>query len=441
MIDSIFGYLGLVEYFLWDYVVFIFLCISGLYLTFYSKGFQFYALRNFKQNFKKSRHKYEATDIQGINPLKLYITSVGGMVGVGNIINVSTAICIGGLGSIFWMWVTAFFGMLIKYSEIYLGIKYRVLNSKRHYDGGPMFFIPVAFEGMIGKFLASFTALLLCIYSIEVYQFSTLVQTLQKTFAIDKTIIILFLLLIILYVGIGGVNRLASMCSKFIPIFVFLYIFICLYIIAANISSLPSVVLDIFKSAFVGQAPVGGFVGSSMMLAGYYGVRTAVYSGDIGIGYESVIQSETNAHKRKVQAQMSIYALLTDSFLCTLTAFAVAASGAWQENVLDSKEVMQNLMYEYLPYSNFIVISFLFLAIYTTITAYFTAGVKTSRFLSKKWGNYIFFTAAVILFSIFSYLPTERALTIMMISGGLLVLINVTAILKLRHQIDFNQDD
>ncbi|AVP86999.1 hypothetical protein phytr_360 [Candidatus Phycorickettsia trachydisci] len=441
MIDSIFRYLGLVEYFLWDYVVFIFLSISGLYLTFYSKGFQFYALRNFTHNFKKSRHKSEETDIQGINPLKLYITSVGGMVGVGNIINVSTAICIGGLGSIFWMWITAFFGMLIKYSEIYLGIKYRVLNSKRHYDGGPMFFIPAAFDGIIGKFLASFSAVLLCIYSIEVYQFSTLVQTLQKTFAIDKTIIILFLLLIVLYVGIGGVNRLATMCSRFIPIFVFLYIFICLYIIVANIGSLPSVILDIFKSAFVGQAPIGGFVGSSMMLAGYYGVRTAVYSGDIGIGYESVIQSETNAHKRKVQAQMAIYALLTDSFLCTLTAFAVAASGAWCQNVLDSKEVMQNLMYDYLPHSNFLVISFLFLAIYTTITAYFTAGVKTSRFLSKKWGNYIFFTTAVILFSIFSYLPTERALTIMMISGGLLVLINVTAILKLRHQIDFNQDD
>jgi len=441
MIDSIFGYLGLVENFLWNYIIFGFLCIAGLYLTFYSNWFQFYALRNFTRNFKKSRHKSEETDIQGINPLKLYITSVGGMVGVGNIMNVSAAVCIGGLGSIFWMWVAAFFGMLIKYSEIYLGIKYLVLNSKRHYDGGPMFFLPVAFNGIVGKFLASFSAVLLCIYSIEVYQFSTLVHILQKTFATDRTLIILFLLLIVLYVAIGGVNRLATMCSKFIPIFVFLYIFICLHITFANISSLPSIILGIFKSAFMGQAPVGGFVGSSMMLAGYWGAKTAVYSGDIGIGYESVIQSETNAHKRKVQAQMAIYSLLTDSFLCTLTALAVATSGVWQENVLDPYGVMQNLMYEHLPYSNFLVISFLFLAIYTTITAYLTAGVKTSRFLSKKWGNYIFFTTAVILFSIFSYLPTERALMIMMISGGLLVLINVTAILKLRHQIDFNQDD
>lgn len=306
---------------------------------------------------------------------------------------------------------------------------------------GQCFFLAEAFGISIGGFLAYFVAVLLCIYSIEVYQFAHLVQIMQNYFLVDKTLIIFFLLSIILYVGIGGVNRLAKMCTVFIPIFVILYIIICLYIIVAHISSLPSVILGIFKSAFIGQAPVGGFVGSTMMLAGYYGVRTTIYSGDIGIGYDAVIQSETNAHKRKEQAQMATYALLTDNFLCTLTALAIATSGAWQQDFVDHAEVMRNLIYKCLPQSNFLIVVFLFFAVYTTITAFFTAGLKTSRFLSKKWGHYVFFLISCFLFTAFSYLPPEKALIIMMISGGLLVLINVTAILKLRHQIDFKQDD
>lgn len=441
MIDNIFDHLSFIEYFIWNYIVFGFICISGLYLTFYSKGFQFYALRNFSRNFKKSIHKSQDPNIKGINPLKLYLTSIGGMVGIGNIINVSIAVCIGGLGSIFWMWVVAFVGMLIKYSEIYLGIKYRVLNSKKHYDGGPMFFLPEAFGITIGGFLAYFVAFLLCIYSIEVYQFAHLVQIMQEYFVVDKALIIFCLLLMILYVGIGGVNRLAKMCAIFIPIFVILYIMICLYIIIAHINALPSVILGIFKAAFIEQAPVGGFVGSTMMLAGYYGARTTIYSGDIGIGYDAVIQSETNAHKRKEQAQIATYALLTDNFLCTLTALAIATSGAWQQDSVDHTEVMRKLIYKCLPQSNLLVVIFLFFAVYTTITAFFTAGLKTSQFLSKKWGHYVFFLSACLLFTSFSYLPTEKALTVMMVSGGLLVLINVTAILRLRNQIDFKQDD
>lgn len=441
MIDRIFEYLKFIENFLWNYIGFGFICVSGLYLTFYSKGFQFYALRNFSRNFKKSTRKSQDPNIKGVNPLKLYLTAVGGMVGIGNIMNVAAAVCIGGLGSIFWMCAAAFFGMLIKYSEIYLGIKYRVLNSNRRYDGGPMFFLPIAFGEKLGKFLAYFVAALLCIYSIEIYQFSMLVQIMQDYFVIDKNLIILFLLSLVLYVGIGGVNRLATLCSALTPIFILLYMGICLCIIGANIAALPSVILGIFKSAFIGQAPIGGFVGSTMMLAGYHGARTAVYSGDIGIGYDSVIQSETNTSQRKFQAQMAMYALLTDNLLCTLTALSIGASGIWQTNVLDFEKVMLNLIYDTLPYSKFFTLVLLFFAGYTTITAFFTAGLKTSTFISKKWGKYLFFLSSCILFTSFSYLSTEKAFTIMMISAGLLMLVNLTAILKLSHQIDFKQDD
>jgi AGCS family alanine or glycine:cation symporter len=435
---SIFEYLAIVENFFWTYIGFLLICSSGVYLTYYSKGFQFKALYNIRKNLKALIHESKNSTSNGINPFKLYFASVGGMVGIGNIVGVGVAVFIGGPGSIFWMWIASFCGMLMKYCEIYLGVKYRVPNSKGGYDGGPMFYLQKAFKGLFGKFMASLSAFLLCIYSIEIFQFATITENLQTFVTLDKTFIIVGLLFLVLYAGIGGINRLANICSVMMPILMILYILVCVFIIVINIKILPAVLYEIIHSAFLGKAAFGGFIGSTMMLCGQEGTKAAAYSGDIGIGYDAVIQSETKIIDPKKQAELAIYALFSDTFICSMTTLVIAVTGAWHNLAgTPQTQVMVKILKNYIPFSEIFMACVLFFAGYTTITAFFTAGLKSARFLSPKHGSKVFILVAIVSFVFFAYFTPDKAKTVMQIAGGLLVLINIVAILKLRKDIEF----
>ena len=438
---NIFPYLSLIEQFFSTYIGFALVCISGLYLTFYSRGFQFKTIKDIRKNLaillQASKQK---TDI-GINPFKLYFASVGGMIGIGNIVGVGSAVFVGGPGSIFWMWVASFLGMLVKYSEIYLGVKYRVVNSRGGYDGGPMYFLPRAFSGKLGAYLSKLSAALLCIYGIEIYQFSVIVDNLGISLPIDKAVIIVCFILMIFYAGLGGLNRVANVCSVMMPVFMISYVLLCLFIIFSHWQILPQVFSSIITSAFSGHAAIGGFIGSSILLCGYQGTSSAIYAGDIGIGYDAVIQSETKIDDPKKQAQLSIYALLTDTFICSMTTLVIVVTGAWHKFIdISQSQVMAEILKNYIPFSNIFMTVVLFLAGYTTITAFFAVGLKNARFLSPRYGTAAFVLISIISFSFFSYVELSNARTVMLISGMLLVLINLIAILKLRKQIDFDYD-
>jgi AGCS family alanine or glycine:cation symporter len=435
---GIFQYLSQIEQFFWSYIGFALICISGAYLTVYSKGFQFKTLFHIKQILKALIHENKYDHNRGINPLKLYFASVGGMIGVGNIVGVGVAVSLGGPGSIFWIWVASFCGMLIKYCEIYLGVKYRVVNSQGSYDGGPMFYLTQAFSGITGKVLAYLSAILLCIYSTEIFQFTVIVNNFHGLFAVDKNYIIAGLLLIVLYVGVGGINRLANICSILMPIFITSYVSICLFIILLNITVLPEALFQIVRSAFLGQAAIGGFLGSTMIFCGYQGISAAVYSGDIGIGYDSVIQSETRVVNPKRQAQLSIYALLSDTFICSMTTLVIAVTKSWHQiPAIEQTKLMTGVLKKYIPYSDIFMTLVLFFAGYTTITAFLAAGQKGAKFISPKYGARAFIAIASLAFVFFAHSPPAKAKTVMQIAGGMLILINTIAIIKLRKQIDF----
>src|ERR1700677_3007287 len=128
----------------WSYVGWALICVTGLYLTIISRGFQFRVLANFRKNFHELRtegREGKKLGKHGVHPFKLFFTSVGGMVGVGNVVGATSAVMIGGPGSILWMWIACFAGMLMKYSEIYLSIKHRVSCGNGSYNGGPMYYL------------------------------------------------------------------------------------------------------------------------------------------------------------------------------------------------------------------------------------------------------------------------------------------------------------
>lgn len=433
--DQIFNLLTIIENLLWSYIGWAIIVVVGIYLTIISKGLQFRALYNFRQSIKDIFRAAGDKAQDGIHPFKLYFASVGGMVGLGNIVGISVALMIGGPGSLFWTVLASIFGMLIKYSEIYLGVKHRVRNNAGSFDGGPMYYLQAAFKT---KFFAYAATILLCFYGIETLQFLILVDRIEHSFEIDRTLIIGTLLVLVLYTTLGGINRLANVCTILMPVFMLIYIGCSLYIIGANGNYLPEFFYLVISTAFTGHAAVGGFAGSTMLLGVYLGMSRTVYSGDIGIGYDSIVQSETRIVNPKQQATLAIYALFTDTVICLLTNTMLGVSGAWNTlNHLSPSDVVATVLSKYFPYSDLFMTILMFFAGFTTIIAYLAAGTKCARFLYPKYGKRIYLMFSVLSFIFFCNFSQEKVMILMSMTGGLLVLLNLAGIFKLRKEIEF----
>lgn len=434
IIDSFFTYLALVDDFFWSHIGFTLVILLGLYFSIKTRFFQFRTLFKLRQTVRDLQ-KESGQENTGVSPLRLYFASVGGIVGLGNVVAVIMALLIGGPGALFWLWIAAIFGMLIKYAEIYLGVKFRVPNNKGGYDGGPMYYLSQAFKPKIIPYIS---AVLLCIYGVEVYQFLVITDTMVSTFHFQRELTIIFLIGLIVYTVLGGINRIANICAVLMPIFLVTYVSMSMWIIFSNASLLPDALYSVFYSAFNGHAALGGFAGSSMVLAAQSGIARAVYSGDIGIGYDSTLQSETRSTHPERQARMAIFALATDSFICTMSIMIVLITGLWQTapGLLPS-EYVATVLSNYFPHMNYFMTVFFFLAGFTTIIAFFAVGMKCARFISAKWGEKIYMLYAILAFGIFSFYDQSTVMLIMSVSGGLLMLLNLAAIAKLRHHIEF----
>lgn len=443
-LDIAFEYISRFETFFWENVGFVLICTIGFWFTIKSRGVQLRAMYNFRKNICDLMH-CENHDTVGVHPIKLYFASVGGMIGIGNIVGAGSAVIFGGPGSILWMWLASLCGMLIKYSEIYLGVRHRRINKYGEYCGGPMYYLQEAFSTLnfpqwLIRSLSIFSAFMLCIYCVEVFQFPVIVNTIHTTFHIDKNIIAGVLMISIIYIVFGGVNRLSTVCAVMMPVFIIAYVAACLYIIGVNIHKLPSLLQDIVTSAFSGQAAIGAFTGSTVSNCIRLGTSRAVYSGDIGIGYDSVIQSETKVINPTLQATMSIYALLSDTIVCTMTTLTIAISGIWYTQVnTDPAVVMMDLLGQYFPYSDYFLTIVLFFAGFTTVISFLVAGVKAAVFISPKYGKLVYKVYAVSALWLFVHLPSDKAVSLMNASGGLLITFNIIGIIILRNEINFGR--
>ncbi|MFZ0565175.1 MAG: alanine:cation symporter family protein, partial [Chlamydiales bacterium] len=199
MLSTIFQFLTALDGVFWGYIAFALITIFGLYLTFRSRFFQIRCLpRVFKTFFQFLRS--DRGKSRGLHPLKAFLTSTGGMIGIGNVVGVVVAIQLGGPGALLWLWVAGMIGAIIKYCEIYLGLKYRVENQEGSYDGGPMYFLKKAFgSSLIPLVVAS----LFCVYGVDVYQFSIISQTIALNWHLNFFLVIGALLGLVLFAVMG----------------------------------------------------------------------------------------------------------------------------------------------------------------------------------------------------------------------------------------------
>lgn len=418
----------------WSYVAFVLILSCGVYFSIKAKFSQITLLPVFCKSFWNfSKTKIDSAN-RGIHPLKIFFASTGGTIGIGNVVGVVSAACIGGPGALFWVWIAGLIGSVVKYSEVFLGIKYRQVQADGYYSGGPMYFLKKAFNS---SFLPTVVSVLLCIYGVEIYQFSVIVNSIAYNWELPRLLVIGGLLCIILYTVVGGLRRTSKICSILLPAFLCLYFFMGFFILFKEFSAIPTLCAVVFKSAFSSHAALGGFAGCTVTMTIRQGISRAAYSGDIGIGFDSVIQSESAAKDPSQQASLSIVGVFIDNFVCTMSIFMVLASGSWLLFSNDPSLAIQSSLSKYFPYIKFFFPVFLFLTGYTTITSYFIVGKKCASFLFNEIGEKFYTVYGAIALVFFCFLPQDNALTIMSVSGALLLIINLLGIFKLRNEIKF----
>lgn len=434
--DVVFNHLATMDSFFWGYVAFILILVLGCCLTVRARFFQIQAFPSILGTFVHFLRN-PAAEARGVHPLKAFFASVGGMIGIGNVVGIVTAVQMGGPGALFWVWVAALIGSVIKYSEIFLGLKYRVKNDRGGFDGGPMYFLRFAFNN---RWIPLFISILLCIYGVEIYQFAVVTDSLTTNFDVNRYAVIASLLLLILYASAGGVPRIGKICSWIMPFFMVLYLSMGLWIIFQEISILPGILKTVVSSAFTGHAAVGGFVGSSALLAIQHGISRAAYSSDIGIGYDSIIQSESNTVYPERQARLAILGVCIDNLVCTMSILIVLLSGVWMSlEPIEGSMLVQTALSRYFPFMHIFMPVFLVAVGYTTMIAYFCVGIKCARFLYPKYGMPLYLAYGVAAWIFFSFFDQAQALLVMSIAGALLLITNLLGIFILRHQIIFTK--
>ena len=302
---------------------------TGIFFTIYLGFPQFKyfnsALKIVSGKTKNSESDGETTGFQALT------TAMSGAVGTGNIGGVALAIWTGGPAAIFWMWITAIFGMTTKYVEVTLGHKYRTKLSDGSISGGPMYYIE---QGLNMKWVAILFAFLMMITAIgsgNMPQINNIALVMNTEFSVPKLFTGLFLGALLWIIIIGGIKRIASVASKIIPIMGLIYFGGALIILAENYQNIIPSFNAIFAQVFTGSAAVGGFLGASFAMSLKYGVARGLYSNEAGQG-SSPIAHASSKNKSIDQGVVSILEPFIDTIVvCSVTALVILSSGVWTQ--------------------------------------------------------------------------------------------------------------
>lgn len=421
---------------LWGYVGLTMILGSIVYLSFKSRFLQITQIPKILHYFWACRKDSAHCEI-GTSPMKVFYAALGGCIGIGNLATVGIAIQIGGPGALFWICMVSLFGSIIKYAEVYLGLKFRVRNSDKGYDGGPMYFLQHAFP----RYKVLFPMLVcffLCVYGVDVYMFTIIKSSFENNFHIPNSIATGGLLLVLVLGVLGGVDRIGRIGSILLPLFLGAYTCMSLWVFITHSDIFPSVLKSVIVSAFTGHAAIGAFVGSSFLLTISKGMSSSVYASDLGVGFASVISAETARNDFPQQAGLVVFGVYLNTFIvCLCSMLLVLVTGVWTKPEVDGGMLVQHALSHSFKNMEYFMPFFLFILGYTSLLSSFMTGVKCAKFISRKRGIVLYYAYALAMFIVFSYFDTYYALIIMTLAGGFLTIINLAGILKLSNEIDY----
>ena len=323
-----------------DYIlVFLLLAVGILY----SLKTRFVQIRYFRKGIRQVFGNLSlkgGAQKQGMTSFQALATAIAAQVGTGNIIGASGAILTGGPGAIFWMWVIAFFGMATIYAEAVLALETRMIDENGQIKGGPVYYIKRAFSGAFGSFLAAFFAIAITLalgFFGCMVQSNSIGSTFSNAFGIPSWIVGIVLVIICGFIFLGGLQRLAAVTEKIVPIMAVLFLAGGLIVLIFRIQYIPETFAMIFKYAFKPQAIIGGGFGAALKTALSQGAKRGLFSNEAGMGSTPHAHALAQVNSPHEQGCVAIIGVFFDTFVVlTLNALVIISTLYTADGILSS---------------------------------------------------------------------------------------------------------
>ena len=407
-----------------------------------------------------------------ISPFQALCTALAATVGTGNIAGVAAAICIGGAGAVFWMWVAAFFGMMTNYAENVLGIYYRRKNEAGEWAGGAMYYLTDGLgrkKGMqkVGKVLA----ILFCIFAMlasfgigSMGQVNKIVTNVASAFDVSalssievfsgvslyNIILGAIIMALTALITLGGLKRIANVAEKIVPFMVVLFVLGSVTIIFANIGSILPAFGAIFKNAFVPEAFVGGTIGTAIRVAITQGFKRGVFSNEAGLGSSVMVHSNSNIKEPVKQGMWGIFEVFADTMIvCTMTALVILTAGGLEGGVFNvvTGEIAEgytdatlvggafNTIFHWGGLGEKFIAIAMFLFAFTTVLGWSHYGSKAWEYLFGAKTTYIFRIIHVCTVIFGAVLTSSLAWDISDTFNGLMMIPNLIGVLVMSPMV------
>ena len=364
----------------WGPIMLTLLLGTGIFLTIGLRGM---TITRIPYAFKQLLKGRKASSEGEISPFNALMTALSSTVGTGNIAGVATAIGIGGPGALFWMWCTALVGMATKYAEAVLAVNYRETDAAGKKVGGPMYYIknglgkrwkPLAFLFALFGALAGFGLA-------NTVQSNTVSQVLLNNFQIPTVASGLVMALLVALVLLGGIQRIAQVAGKLVPLMTVIYLVSTLLILLMNLPEIPAALVFIVDSAFNGTAATGGFAGATVMLALRMGVSRGIFSNESGLGSAPIAHAAAATNSPVRQGTIAMLGTFIDTLIiCTMTGLVLIVTDVWNSDLQGAAMTLQ-VFDSSLPFGGDILSLCIALFAFTTMLGWSYYGERCAQFL------------------------------------------------------------
>ena len=376
-----------VNSFLWDFFLLFALVGVGVWFTIATKGVQVrYFTRGFKQVFGNIKLSGDKAGKDGMSSFQALATSIAAQVGTGNLAGAATAIATGGLGAIFWMWVSAFFGMATNFVEASLAQKYKTVGDDGSVTGGPVYYIRAAYKGSLGKVLAAaFSVFIILALGLigNMVQSNSIGDAFSNAFGVPPIVIGVVVAVLAFFIFLGGIGSIASVTEKIVPLMAAFYLLGGLVILVLNIGEVIPTFGKIFSTAFTSGSMFGGAVGTTVQLAIRYGVARGLFSNEAGMGSTPHSHALAKVNHPCEQGCTALMGVFIDTFVVlTMTALVIGVTGVLEGEKLTGIALTQAAFNAGLGGLGgpFIAICMFFFA-FSTIVGWYFFGEQNIRYL------------------------------------------------------------
>ncbi len=322
--------------FVWGWTMIVLLIGTGIYLTF---RLGFIQIRMFRHGIRVITGKYDNPEDEGdINHFQALSAALSATIGIGNIAGVATAVHWGGPGALFWMWVTGFFGMAVKFTTCTLSHRFRTIHRDGSASGGPMYYIERGL-GKKWKPMAAFFAACAAFTSFNtpnMVQSNTMAVALERDFGVPPYITGIVLAVLVGLVILGGIRRIGLVASRLVPFMCVVYLLGAVAILLINIDGIPGALQLIFSRAFTSTAEMGGFLGTAWVVTLTWGVKRGLFSNEAGLGSAPIAHAAAKTAESVREGVVAMIGPFIDTLLiCTITGLVIVTTGVWKDKFPD----------------------------------------------------------------------------------------------------------